>query len=57
MEREEVLDFRCFRIKFSSYTKSPSPDGNGILFLFSLKRKRYSEQLEIAPQKTTQLSE
>jgi hypothetical protein len=26
-----------------------SPDGNGILFLFPLKRKRYSEQLDKAP--------
>ncbi|EIA09806.1 hypothetical protein HJ01_00903 [Flavobacterium frigoris PS1] len=25
-----------------------SPDGSGILFIFSLKRKRYSEQQEIA---------
>jgi len=27
----------------------PSPDGNGILLLFSLKSKRYSGQQEIAP--------
>ncbi|PKB16892.1 hypothetical protein CLU82_2044 [Flavobacterium sp. 5] len=26
-----------------------SPDGNDILFLFSLKRKRYSGQLDKAP--------
>jgi hypothetical protein len=26
-----------------------SPDGNGILFLFPLKRKRYSVQLDKAP--------
>jgi hypothetical protein len=29
--------------------KCPSPDGNGILLFFSLKNKRYSGQLEIAP--------
>jgi hypothetical protein len=27
----------------------PSPDGNGILFLASLARKRYSVQLDKAP--------
>jgi hypothetical protein len=32
-----------------------SPDGNGILFLFSQKkRKRYSVQLEIAPEKKSE---
>jgi len=27
----------------------PSPDGNGMLFLASLARKRYSGQQELAP--------
>jgi hypothetical protein len=31
----------------------PSPDGSGILLLFSLKSKRYSGQQELAPYKTT----
>jgi hypothetical protein len=30
------------------FDAATSPDGNGILFLFPLKRKRYSEQLDKA---------
>jgi glycine/D-amino acid oxidase-like deaminating enzyme len=40
-----------FNLQFSVFYFSFSPDGNGILFLFSLKRKRYSVQREIAPKK------
>ena len=38
---------------------NPSPDGSDILFIFSLKIKRYSEQQEIAPEniKTKHLDE
>jgi hypothetical protein len=32
------------------YPECPSPDGNGILFFFSLKKKRYSVQQETAPE-------
>jgi len=38
------LIMNCYSFAFDS-----SPDGSGILFLFSLKRKRYSGQQEIAP--------
>jgi hypothetical protein len=33
------------------FDERTSPDGNGILFLFPLKRKRYSGQLDKAPKK------
>jgi hypothetical protein len=40
------MNFVCeyFKIESSDENKSPSPDGNDILFLASLARKRYSGQ-------------
>ncbi len=52
-----LIDFLRVMMKLNIYSNirsffyklMPSPDGNGILLLFSLKSKRYSGQLEIAP--------
>jgi len=35
-------DFRFYKVKMSFEYQRPSPDRSGILFFFSLKKKRYS---------------
>ncbi|PJJ09268.1 hypothetical protein CLU83_2610 [Flavobacterium sp. 1] len=44
-----MLQSNLEKTNLSYERQSPSPDGNGILFLFPLKRKRYSGQLDKAP--------
>jgi hypothetical protein len=48
--REENPYYPCaIKTNISYKTNCPSPDGSDILFVFSLKIKRYSGQQEIAP--------
>jgi hypothetical protein len=49
-----ILNYEFYCLKLLVKTTSvyyffSSPDGNGILFIFPLKIKRYSVQQEIAP--------